>query len=104
VSDEILRQNPNDAYVRSIMAYFSARMGERKVAESNIVQALRMAPDDTRVLFEAVVTYEALHERQASLSVLRSAPAVLLRQFDRHPDLKQLHQDPGFQQLIAGSQ
>ena len=64
-------------------------------------QALQLAPEDTRVVRMAVLTYAGLQEREKALALLRTAPATLISELNRHPDLQQFRLDPRFQQLVA---
>lgn len=104
IADESLREQPGNGYTRSFVAYFAARLGERKAAENDIAQALRLARDRAPVPFMAVLTYETLHKRNEALAVLRTAPSTLLSELDRHPDLGQLRLDKRFRQLITEAQ
>jgi eukaryotic-like serine/threonine-protein kinase len=102
VSDRVLRDRPSDGYPRSFVAYFAARLGERRAAENDIAQALKLASDgDTRVLRMAALTYEALHKRNEALALLRTAPQTILSELDRHPDLGDLRRDQRFRELIT---
>ena len=59
-----------------------------------------MEPDNASVKRYAVFTYEALRQREKTLEVLHDAPAHLLQELSRQPDLKDLRQDARFQELI----
>jgi Flp pilus assembly protein TadD len=100
VQAEIAR-NPRDGYVRSYLAYLSAVLRDRTRARSEIEQALRLSPDDSDVRWMAVLTYEALDDREASLAVLGSASRESLEELSRWPDVADLARDARFQQLMA---
>ncbi len=97
-----LKQNPKSGYVRAFVAYFSARLGDRRRAEDEIVQALQSSPGNARVTLRAVLTYDLLGRRQEAVSTLSSAPAELLREIDRDPDLADFTRDLRFKRLVAG--
>jgi tetratricopeptide (TPR) repeat protein len=95
-----LSENPALGYQRGFVAYCAARLGDAKRAEAEIVQALKSSRGDNKVIENAVLTYEALQERDRAVAVLRGATPELLHQLDRHPDLADFRQDPRFQQLV----
>lgn len=96
-----LNDNPRLGRTRAFVAYFAARLGDRKRAEDEIDQALLFSPGDNNIKRRAVLTYEALHERDRSLAVLRTTTPEMLRELNSQPDLADLRQDPRFQQLVA---
>jgi tetratricopeptide (TPR) repeat protein len=96
-----LRENPRLGYPRAFVAYIAARLGDRKRAEDEIGQALQLSPDDNKVIRNAVLTYEALKERERAIQVLGGATPEVLRELDRQPDLAGFRQDSRFQQLVA---
>jgi tetratricopeptide (TPR) repeat protein len=99
-----LKENPRLGYPRGYVAYIAARLGDRKRAEDEIAQALQLSPGETKVIRWAVLTYEALGQRDRAIQVLDSAPPDLLRELDRHPDLADFRQDSRFKQLVARNQ
>ena len=93
--------NPKLGSARSFVAYFHARLGHRQQAESEIAQARTFSTDGSEVLWMAVLTYEALDERPATLDALSSAPAQLLGDLSRWPDLEGLQSDKRFVELLV---
>ena len=96
-----LKGNPGLSRTRGFVAYFAARLGDKKRAEDEITQALQMSPGDNKIVRRAVLTYEALGQRERALGVLERATPELLRELDRQPDLAEFRQDPRFQQLVS---
>jgi serine/threonine protein kinase/tetratricopeptide (TPR) repeat protein len=96
-----LKENPRLGRSRAFVAYFAARLGDRKRAEDEIGQALQLSPGDNKVKRRAVLTYEALGERERSLAVLQTATPEMIHELDRQPDLADFRQDPRFQQLVG---
>jgi eukaryotic-like serine/threonine-protein kinase len=96
-----LQQNPHHGFARSLAAILAARLGQRSWALDETAQALHAAPADAVVLRLAVLTYEALGDRQQALDCLRNATPELLRELDGEPDLADFRRDPRFQQLVA---
>ncbi len=93
--------NPKLAYARSFVAYFHARLRHQQLAESEIAQARTFSTDGSEVLWMAALTYEAMGERQATLDALSSAPAQLLGDLSRWPDLEGLQRDKRFVELLV---
>ena len=94
-----LEQDPRKGYERGYVAYISARLGDRKRAENEIAQALQMSRGETKVIRHAVLTYEALGERDRAIQVLNGAKPELLRELARQPDLSDFRNDSRFKQL-----
>ena len=95
-----LLQDPRGGLPRSLVAYASARLGDTKRAEMEIVQALKFSPNDSKVLRFGALTYETLNQRDKALEVLSSASADLLSELNRQPDLAELRQDSRFVDLL----
>ena len=96
-----LEQDPRRGYDRGFVAYISARLGDRKRAENEIAQALQMSRGEIEVIRSAVLTYEALGERDRAIQLLNGAKPELLQKIDRHPDLSDFRNDSRFKQLVA---
>jgi tetratricopeptide (TPR) repeat protein len=96
-----LGRDPRDGLVRSRVAYLCARLANPARAESEIVQALSLSPQDANVRDMAVDVYEALGRRDDALAVLRASSDEVLVEAVHWPDLAGLHADPRFQQLVA---
>jgi tetratricopeptide (TPR) repeat protein len=96
-----LAENPRRGYTRAFVAYFAVRLGDAKRAREEISQAMRLAPGDNKVIRRAVLTYEALGERDRAIEALSGATPQLLHELDRQPDLADFRQDLRFTQLVA---
>jgi eukaryotic-like serine/threonine-protein kinase len=94
-----LNANGRDALARAYVAYFSARLGERKRAEEEIAQALSLSPADEMVQRKAVLTYLALGKKDQAIELLQRVPAEVVRELYRHPDMSELRHDPRVQQI-----
>src|SRR5438270_2292645 len=99
-----LKENPRLGYPRGYVAYIAARLGDRKRAEDEIAQALQLSPRETKVIRSAVLTYEALGERDRAIQILDTATPHLLRELDRQPDLADFSHDSRFRQIVARNQ
>jgi len=82
-----LNADARDGLTRAYAAYFAARLGDRSRAEEEIGQALALSAGDSMVIRKAVLTYVALGETGRALEILRTAPANVVRELNRHPDL-----------------
>lgn len=100
LAEQRLLNNPRDAVARAFLAYFLLRLGSRQLALSELAQALALDPQNKSVLRRAVLTYEAMGERPRALAVLQGAPADVVKELSRQPDLAQLRQDPRFAALM----
>ena len=96
-----LEQDPRTGSARGYVAYISARLGDRKRAKNEIAQALQMSRGETKVIRNAVLTYEALGERERAIQVLHGAKPELLQELARQPDLSDFRNDSRFKQLEA---
>jgi len=96
-----LKENPRRGYVRAFVAYFAARLGDTKRAEDEISQAVQLSPADNEVIRRAVLTYEALSQRDRAIQAISGAAAEVLRELDRQPDLADFRQDLRFQYLVT---
>jgi tetratricopeptide (TPR) repeat protein len=93
-------QNPSDAFTRSLYAYILAYVGDRDTANFEMAEALVMSGGDGRVTRNAALVFEALGERDKTFKVLADAPAPLIEELSRQPDVKNLQHDPQFQELL----
>lgn len=103
LADEQLLKNPRDAAIRSFVAYFGLRLGDRAAAERELTQALSLEPQNRTVIRRAAICYEAWGQRDRTLAVLQSAPPEVLKELGRQPDLTALRGDPRFLALLPAS-
>ncbi len=101
LAEKETERNARDGQARAYMAYFSARTGDRHRAETEAAQALQLSPADSETRWFVALTQEALHQRDATLAVLKDAPRQMLADLSRWPDAEDLNKDPGFLQLLA---
>jgi tetratricopeptide (TPR) repeat protein len=99
-AEKEMAQNPRNGHVRAVLAYLSARLGNRTRAESEVAQALLLSPNDSDTLWMAATTYAALDQKDSLLTLLGTAPKAVIEDFNRWPDVADLKRDPGFQQLL----
>jgi tetratricopeptide (TPR) repeat protein/predicted Ser/Thr protein kinase len=104
LADAQVIENPRNSEARAFAAYLSARLRDHARAQREIRQAMRLAPEDTKILRRAVLTYEVLQLREDALKVLENAPATLIKELSRQPDLADLQRDSRFLSLLSRSQ
>src|SRR5579884_1020526 len=95
--------NPRRASSRVLLALMDAFLGERRIAEFELAQAIELAPEDAMVMREAVIAFEAIGARERSLKVLRRAPRYVLQELNLQPDVRGLRQDVRFQEMLRNN-
>jgi serine/threonine-protein kinase len=88
-----LEVNPNAYLVRAHMAYAQARLAQKDYARSQIVQALQSPDKDKQILLSAILTYEALGDREQALKLVNQIPPDMKSAIQHHPDLADLRRD-----------
>jgi tetratricopeptide (TPR) repeat protein len=96
-----LKDNPRLGLTRAYVACFAARLGDLKRAQDEIRQALQLSPGDNKVIRMAVLTYEALGQRDQAIQVLNGATPELFQELGRQPDLADFRRDTRFKQVVA---
>ncbi len=99
-----IARDPRDGRTRSHLAFVCARLGDSMRAESEIAQALQTPPNDGRVRFMAVATFEALGRREDTLKILNTFSYTELADVNRWPDMADLSQDSRFLKILASRQ
>jgi tetratricopeptide (TPR) repeat protein len=102
-----LTGNARDGRERAYLAYFAARLGSSRQAESEIAQALDLSQDDADTCVMAVLTYEALGRREQTVTFLTSLPPGLVHsilvQLNDYPELADLRRNSRFQELSGSN-
>lgn len=98
-----LRQVPEDARARILLAatYAEENRDEDAIREANLAMVLR--PNEAVVLYNAACTFCALGRRYEAMDALSKAWHAGFRDADwtrRDPDLASLHGDPEFERLF----
>ena len=88
-----------DARDRAMLSHARARLGDAEGARREAVQAIHQAPSDWQVVRMAVLCHETLGDRERALKLLELAPAEVLDDLRRQPDLKRFSEDSRFIQL-----
>ena len=90
-----LQVNPKQPGLLSLVAFYYAKAGEKKKAEDEIHQALKIAPADSSVLFESALVSELAGDRKKALSTLHAALSAgySLNLVEREPELARLRDD-----------
>jgi tetratricopeptide (TPR) repeat protein len=101
--EQQLVENPRDGIARAFLGYFCARTGQKDRSESETKQALQLDPHQLTVIWMAVHTFEMLGQRDESLAILRTAPAEMLDDLKRWPNMAELTADARFVELTASN-
>src|SRR3954471_2433857 len=88
-----LEINPNSYLVRAHMAYIQARLGQKNNAKSGIAQAMQSPDKDKLILLCAILTYEAIGDREQALKMVGQIPPAMKITIEHHPDLAGLRRD-----------
>ena len=96
-----LRGNPRLGLTRAYVAYFAARLGDTRRGQDEIGQALELSPGDSEVIRKAVLTYDAMGQRDQAIKVLALATPEAIEELNRHPDLADFRRDKRFIQVVA---
>jgi Flp pilus assembly protein TadD len=98
-----LQINAASGEARAYKAYTEARLGKKDDAMDEIGQALQFSSNDKEVTRRAVLTYEALGERDLALKVAAQAPPEIRKAIKVHPDLADLRRDLRYIQVTGNS-
>jgi serine/threonine protein kinase/tetratricopeptide (TPR) repeat protein len=105
---EVLQQQlhrfPDDVRARILLASDLAILGQVHEAVQHVKIAVAMRPSDANVLYNAACTYGILSMKKEALETLRRSMDAGYYNADwctKDPDLKILHDEPEFKQLIA---
>jgi serine/threonine protein kinase/tetratricopeptide (TPR) repeat protein len=98
-----LEMNPNSYQARAYMAYVQARLGQNGNARSGIAQAMQSPDKDKQILLCAILTYEALGDREQALKLVNQIPPGMKITIQHHPDLADLRRDLRYIQVTGNS-
>jgi tetratricopeptide (TPR) repeat protein len=88
-----LETNPNSYLVRAHMANIQARLGQMDNARSGIAQAMQSPDKDKLILLCAILTYEAMGDREQALKMVGQISPQMKITVEHHPDLADLRKD-----------
>jgi serine/threonine-protein kinase len=96
-----LSANPRNARLRARIADCYAAAGDTASASREILQALRLSPDDGLVQFRAALVYEQSHNRNAALEALAAAlrAGYPLEEIRNAPVFRDLAEDSRYKSL-----
>jgi len=104
VLQEQLQRFPDDVRARILLAADLADLGDAEGASMHVKIAVAMRPSDSGILYNAACAYGLLGMKKEALDVFRRAVEAGYFNTDwctRDPDLKILHDDPEFKELVA---
>ena len=97
-----LQQNSNDSTKLGVLAVCHAMLGKRDVSFATLKRALRLAPGDPSIMFDAALVHIQFDDRDDTLRLLAKCrvngfPQAKIRDY---PNFQTLRSDPQFQQLL----
>ena len=98
-----LREVPEDARARGLVASYYAEMGRSEEAKREAMLAMTLRPNEPLILYNAACTFCKMHQKLEALDALAKAWRVGYRDSDwawRDPDLALLHDEPEFGKLF----
>ena len=104
VLEEQLQRFPDDVRARILLASDFANFGQPEEAVRHVRIAVAMRPTDANVLYNAACTYGVLGMKAEALAAFRRSIDEGYTNVDwcmNDPDLKILHGDPEFVDLVA---
>jgi len=97
-----LREVPEDARARSLLASYYAEVGRTDDARREAVMAMTLRPNESSILYNAACTFCLMNQKSEALEALAKAWRAGFRDTDwvrRDPDLAILLDDPEFERL-----
>jgi tetratricopeptide (TPR) repeat protein len=102
---EQLRAHPLDSAVVINLAQYYAMLQKSDTALFFLGQALALAPKDNKTMFRAAEIYEHLGNRSLALRYVKVAleSGYSKKQIERSLDLRELHSDSRFQEILQSA-
>jgi serine/threonine-protein kinase len=100
-----LEVNAKDASLRSRLAAYLAKLGDKRQALAELATALRQSPKDVDVLFNSALVHELTGQREAAITALEQALAggYSIDELRKEPDLEALRSDRRYERFFVTS-
>ncbi len=98
-----LREVPEDARARGLLASYYAEMGRTEEAKREATLAMTLRPNEPLILYNTACTFCKMNQKGEALDALAKAWRVGYRDSEwvwRDPDLALLHDEPEFEKLF----
>ncbi len=98
-----LREVPEDARARGLLASYYAEMGRTEEAKREATLAMTLRPNEPLILYNTACTFCKMNQKAEALDALAKAWRVGYRDSEwvwRDPDLALLHNEPEFEKLF----
>ncbi len=101
-AEQALVAAPDDPILLSVLALYSAHVGEKKKAMQATARARAIAPADLEVIRMAILVLEAVSERDLALDALREYRERLggIAEIEKEPDLAALRSAPEYAEIV----
>jgi serine/threonine-protein kinase len=102
MAEEAVKINPRDGDPHILMSSYYAMLNDRVQALKKLQQALDLSPDNPEYLFTGAIVHNQLGDKDIALAWLEKAAAqgYSLAEIRAAPELDNLRDRPGFQQLL----
>jgi len=96
---------PSDSASLGSLARYHAELGQKTKAQEELALATRSSDNDPELLFNSVVVYELVGERDRALTALRSTlqAGYSLSEVQNTPELMELRQDKRYAKIVGNS-
>jgi len=98
-----LEVNPNSGGVKGSLATYWAKLGEKENALRQIEEALDLASENANVVFDSLLTFELVGERDRAFAALERSldNGYSFEEISREPELANLREDPRYLELLG---
>jgi serine/threonine-protein kinase len=103
IAGKVLAVRPEDSELLSRVALYYAKLGQTEKAQEALAKATSSSDNSPELLFNSVLTYELIGQRDRALAALRSTlrAGYSVSEIQNAPELAQLRQDKRYAQIVG---
>ena len=103
LAQKAVELRPSDASALASLARYYAELGQKTKAQEELALAMPSSHNDPELLFNSVVVYELVGERDHALTALRSTlrAGYSLSEVQNAPELTELRQDKRYPKIVG---